>query len=105
MDTMQQVRTEAAAQANAADAALWRWFTVMLEERRIKWRYCFNNWIVNVDRRCVASEDSFDRAIRVAKDNAERRGLGLLDAQRRQGAGASFSVGLHRARAQADAEL
>lgn len=105
MDAMQQARIEAAAQANAADAALWRWFAVMLEERRIKWRYCFNNWIVNVDRRCVASEDSFDRAIRVAKDNAERRGLGLLDAQRYKEAGTSFPAGPHQARAQADAEL
>ncbi|WP_205417379.1 hypothetical protein [Trinickia diaoshuihuensis] len=35
VDAMGRARIEAAAQANAADAALWRWFTAMLEDRRI----------------------------------------------------------------------
>jgi hypothetical protein len=86
MDTMQRIRIEAAAVANADDAALWRWFSALLEERRIRWRYCFGNWIVNVDRTQVATESSFDLAIRAARETAERRGLGLLDAQRRRAA-------------------
>jgi hypothetical protein len=83
MDAMEQARIEAAAKANAADAALWRWLTAMLEERRIKWRYSFSHWVVNVDRNCVATEASFDRAIRAAKENAERRGLGGVDGRGR----------------------
>jgi hypothetical protein len=86
MDAMQRIRVEAAAVANADDAALWRWFSALLEERRIRWRYCFDNWIVNVDRIHVATEESFDRAIRTAKETAERRGLGLLHMQRRRAA-------------------
>jgi len=84
MDAMQRVRIETAAVANADDAALWRRFSAILEERRIRWRYCFDNWIVNVDRTHVATESSFDRAIRAAKEAAESRGLGLLDVQRRR---------------------
>ena len=86
MDAMQRVRVDAAAMANADDAALWRWFSALLEERRIRWRYCFDNWIVNVDRTQVATESSFDRAIRAARETAESQGLGLLHAQRRRAA-------------------
>jgi hypothetical protein len=86
MDAMQRIRVEAAAGANADDAALWRWFSALLEERRIRWRFCFNNWIVNVDRTQVATESSFDLAIRAAKATAERKGLDLLHAQRRRAA-------------------
>ncbi|MBJ9967110.1 hypothetical protein I7824_22395 [Burkholderia seminalis] len=84
MDAMQQIRIEAAAMANADDAAVWRWFSALLEERRIRWRFMFDNWIVSVDRTQVATESSFDRAIRAAKETAENRGIGLLRAQRRK---------------------
>ncbi len=76
MNVMQQVRLHAAAAANAEDAALWRWFSALLEERRIRWRYAFDNWVVNVDRMRVATEPTFDDAIRAAKDEAELRGVG-----------------------------
>lgn len=76
MNVMQQVRLDAAAAANAEDAAIWRWFSALLEERRIRWRYAFNNWVVNVDRVRVATEPTFDDAVRAAKEEAELRGVG-----------------------------
>lgn len=76
MDAMQRVRADAAAAVNAEDASVWRWFSALLEERRIRWRYMFDSWIVNVDRTCVATERTFYDAIRAAKDEADRRGLG-----------------------------
>lgn len=76
MSAMQQTRLDAAAAANAQDAALWRWFSALLEERRIRWRYTFDSWVVSVDRARVASESTFDGAIRAAKDEADLRGIG-----------------------------
>lgn len=76
---MEQARHEAALAANVADASIWRWFSYLLEERRIRWRWQFNSWIIHVDRTHVATENTFDRAIREAKLSAERRGIGLLD--------------------------
>lgn len=78
---MQRMRFDAAAAANIEDASLWRWFSALLEERRIRWRYSFNQWLVNVDRRHVSTDINFDRAIRAAKDQAEKQGLGLLTSQ------------------------
>jgi hypothetical protein len=77
MDTMQRERNLAAAAANADDASVWRWLSALLEERRIKWRYSFNTWVVTVDRRQTATACSFDSAIRLAKIAAEERGAGL----------------------------
>jgi len=76
MDAMQRARFDAAAVANAEDASIWRWFSALLEERRIRWRYTFDCWVVNVDRVRVATESTFDGAIRAAKDEAELRGVG-----------------------------
>lgn len=76
MNAMQQARLDAAAAANAQDAALWRWFSALLEERRIRWRYTFDSWVVSVDRARVASEPTFDEAIRAAKDEAYLRDVG-----------------------------
>lgn len=67
IDMMQRARNKAAVTANADDASIWRWLSGLLEERRIKWRYSFDTWIVIVDRRQLAAERSFDRAIRAAK--------------------------------------
>jgi hypothetical protein len=75
---MQHIRSEAAAAVNAVDASIWRWFSALLEERRIRWRYAFDNWTVSVDRRHVATERSFDDAIRVAKDVSGQLGIGSL---------------------------
>ncbi len=79
MDVMQRTRFAAAAAANAEDASIWRWFSALLEERRIRWRYMFDSWVVNVDRTRVASELTFYDAIRAAKEEAEQRGLGRPD--------------------------
>ena len=76
VNAMQQTRLDAAAAANAQDAALWRWFSALLEERRIRWRYAFDSWVVSVDRARVASESTFDGAIRAAKVEADLRGIG-----------------------------
>jgi hypothetical protein len=37
MNIMQQERRAGAAAANAEDSSLWRWFSELLDERRIKW--------------------------------------------------------------------
>ncbi|MGU7782681.1 hypothetical protein [Burkholderia sp. PU8-34] len=66
-NTMHRVRMDAAAAANAEDAAIWRWFSALLEERRVRWRQLFNRWVVNVDRFHVATEQNFYDAIRVTK--------------------------------------
>lgn len=76
MNAMQQARLDAAAAANAEDAAIWRWLSALLEERRIRWRYAFDSWVVNVDRVHVATEPTFDGAIRAARYEAELRGVG-----------------------------
>jgi hypothetical protein len=76
MDAMQRARFDAAAVANAEDASVWRWFSALLEERRIRWRYTFDNWVISVDRMRVATEPTFDGAIRAAKDEAELRKVG-----------------------------
>lgn len=80
MDVMQQARRDAASAANAEDASVWRWFAYLLEERRIRWRWQFNSWLVHIDRVHVATESTFDCAIREAKVAAEVRGIGLLQA-------------------------
>lgn len=72
MDMMQRERQKAAVAANADDASVWRWLSDLLEERRIKWRYSFDTWIVVIDRKQLAAERSFDCAIRVAKVAAEK---------------------------------
>ncbi|CAN0628184.1 conserved protein of unknown function [Burkholderia multivorans] len=69
---MQGVREQAAASANAEDASIWRWMSALIDDRRIRWCYAAGKWLVSVDHRHVATDDSFDRAIRTAKANAER---------------------------------
>lgn len=78
MDTMQRARLNAAAAVNAEDASVWRWFSALLEERRIRWRYAFDRWVITVDRARVAVEPTFYDAIRAAKGEAEQRGIGGL---------------------------
>lgn len=85
MDAMQRTRLDAAAAANAEDASLWRWFSILMEDRRIRWRYMFDNWVVSVDRVRVSTEQTFYDAIRTAKGEAETRGLGLPGDQSRKG--------------------
>ncbi|WP_321804030.1 hypothetical protein [Burkholderia sp. BCC1993] len=68
---MTQARVNAARAANDEDAAIWRWFSSLLEERRIRWCVSGESWFVSVDNRHVSTEQSFDSAIRVAKDNLD----------------------------------
>ncbi|OAJ56056.1 hypothetical protein A6V36_34080 [Paraburkholderia ginsengiterrae] len=63
----QQVRLGAAAAANAEDAALWRWFSELFEDQRIRWCRAEIGWRVTVDHRHVATELTFDAGIRAAK--------------------------------------
>ncbi|MFM0265113.1 hypothetical protein [Paraburkholderia sediminicola] len=76
MTEMQRIRQAAASDANAEDASIWRWLSALLEERRIRWCASHSGWLVSVDHKHVATDNSFDRAIRVAKENSERRALG-----------------------------
>lgn len=64
-------RAAAAASANQEDAAIWRWFSVLFEDRRIRWCLSGTQWLVSVDHKHVATAESFDAAIRAAKSNTE----------------------------------
>jgi len=59
---MQCERKKAASGANAEDASIWRWFSGLREERRIKWRCSFNSWIILVERKQLAAGSSSDGA-------------------------------------------
>ncbi|MGF6872774.1 hypothetical protein [Paraburkholderia sp. MM5477-R1] len=67
----QLARCRAAATANVEDAALWRWFSALLEERRIRWCLSGEGWLVSVDHRHLATSASFDLAMREAKTQSE----------------------------------
>ncbi|MBR8257233.1 hypothetical protein [Burkholderia ambifaria] len=72
LDDLQKIRVEAAQAANVEDAAIWRWFSPLLEEHRIRWCLAGVNWLVSVDNRHVATHRNFDSAIRMAKENTEK---------------------------------
>lgn len=72
-------RAAARENANAEDAALWRWFAALLEDRRIRWCHSGRGWLVSVDHRHVATDTQFDQAMRMAKENAERGGSVRID--------------------------
>jgi hypothetical protein len=78
-DSTLMTRRDAAVQANTEDAAVWRWFSELIEDRRI--RYCLANgvWLVTVDHRHVGTSPSFDGAIRQAKSNSIARRNGAMD--------------------------
>lgn len=77
-EAAQNERVNAASAANADDAAVWRWFAALVEERRLRWRCAFGVWEVHVDRKRVASGRTFYDAIRHAKVESRKRGLGEL---------------------------
>jgi hypothetical protein len=69
-------RLQGLATANAEDATLWRWFSLMLQDSRIRWCLAHGRWLVSVDHRHVATEATFDEAMRAAKarlDGPEKR--------------------------------
>jgi hypothetical protein len=80
MNELDYARRRAATQANAQDGELWRWFSLLMDERRIRWCQADGCWIVSVDHRHVATETSFDRAIR------EARGVCRMGQSRRRAA-------------------
>ena len=67
LDPIDIARLQGLAIANAEDASLWRWFSLMLQDARIRWCVAHGNWLVSVNHRHVATEASFDEAIRAAK--------------------------------------
>jgi hypothetical protein len=67
-------RAVGAADANAQDADLWRWFTLHVQDRRLRWCQAQDRWFVSVDNRHVATESSFDQAIRSAKARVQEPG-------------------------------
>lgn len=67
------MRERAANAANAEDAELWRWFSCLVEERRLRWCCSERGWLVSVDNRHVATATSFDDAMREAMDRANTR--------------------------------
>lgn len=74
LDELRRVRAEAANAANSEDAAIWRWFSSLMEDCRIRWSIAAGNrWLVSVDNRHIATERSFDSAVRTAKDKVNER--------------------------------
>lgn len=68
---MRVAREAARDSANAEDAALWRWFAELLDDRRIRWCHSGRGWLISVDHRHVATGTQFDQAMRIAKANVE----------------------------------
>lgn len=59
-------RLQGRAIANAEDAELWRWFSLLVHDSRIRWIHAHEGWLVSIDHRHVATESSFDEAMRSA---------------------------------------
>jgi hypothetical protein len=66
IDKLRMTRLAGAAQANLEDAVLWRWYSDMMEDRRIVAKPTNGKWVVKVDREECAGSVSFDTAIRKA---------------------------------------
>ncbi|SAK73504.1 hypothetical protein AWB79_04244 [Caballeronia hypogeia] len=66
-------RAVAAAGANAEDADVWPWFTLLMQDRRVRWCQAEDHWLVSVDNQHVATESSFDEAIRSAKARVQKQ--------------------------------
>ncbi|CAB3753457.1 hypothetical protein BPA30113_03026 [Burkholderia paludis] len=79
LSSMMVERAAARESANAEDAALWRWFAALLDERRIRWCHSGRGWLVSVDHRHVATGTQFDQAMRIAKENVEGGGTACID--------------------------
>jgi len=60
------IRLRAAASANNQDAALWRWYSDMMEDNRVACARKNGVWSIWVDERLVASERSYDLSVRTA---------------------------------------
>lgn len=84
-DAPQEIRGRAASAANADDAGVWRWFSDLVEEHRIRWIFANGGWLVSVDNRHLSTEETFDQAIREAQrcfNSGARPRHGALNAER-----------------------
>ena len=63
-----KVRSDAAKLADKEDAALWRWFSELYDEGRIRWCRSSQGWLVSVDHKHLATETDFDAAIRASRE-------------------------------------
>ncbi|MFL9895161.1 MULTISPECIES: hypothetical protein [Paraburkholderia] len=61
-------RFVAAKMANEDDASLWRWFSMLYDDSRIRWCKSPHGWLVSVDHKHLSTEQDFDMAIRMARD-------------------------------------
>jgi hypothetical protein len=61
-------RKQAAMHADKDDASLWRWFSALYEEGRIRWCRSALGWLVSVDHKHLATEQDFDTAIRISRE-------------------------------------
>lgn len=66
-NAMVKTRQDAAHEANAVDADVWRWFSGLVDETRVRWCRANGLWLVTVDHRHIATNASFDAAMREAK--------------------------------------
>ncbi|MGF7000996.1 hypothetical protein P3T25_009389 [Paraburkholderia sp. GAS32] len=74
MTNFEMRRLTAAASANQEDAHLWRMFSQLYEERRIRWCNSADGWLVSIDHRRLATEATFDQAIRHAIGRLDNEG-------------------------------
>ncbi|VWC80386.1 hypothetical protein BLA18110_02660 [Burkholderia lata] len=81
---MRVARAAARDSANAEDAALWRWFAELLDDRRIRWCHSGRGWLISVDHRHVATGTQFDQAMRIAKANVEADDIAHVGAARKR---------------------
>jgi hypothetical protein len=75
--TRDDIRNTAAKNADREDATLWRWFSDLHEDGRIRWCRAARGWLVSVDHKHLATEPDFDTAIRVSREryfSGERKG-------------------------------
>jgi hypothetical protein len=63
------VRLRAASAANAVDAGVWRWYSDLMEDDRLKCTKTTQGWAVEIDGVCAVHDRSFDCAIRRAFDS------------------------------------
>jgi hypothetical protein len=63
------VRLRAASAANAVDAGVWRWYSDLMEDDRLKCIKMTQGWVVEIDGVCTVHDRSFDCAIRRACDS------------------------------------
>ncbi|AOY90996.1 hypothetical protein BKK79_03585 [Cupriavidus sp. USMAA2-4] len=64
--SLQLIRLRAAVHANGQDAALWRWFSDQMEERRLSCERVQGYWSIRIAGRELACDRSFDAAVRAA---------------------------------------